>query len=234
MVLAQDAEQIQIDAPVHPDSAGGPVLDKSGRLLGVAARSPGEGLYAAVPVARLQALACRAGQEGVYQGRWTRDGTLSALLQASREGLLFGAAAGARFLYRDRWALDARIGLLWTVGSPDLPSPLITRSRWRAYLEASFGRRWLPVVQPWPLYLGVAAGGAVAVDRVSESRAALTADTTGKPVLAVQRDSVFRPIAWPMLSLSAESGAASVSYAVLLDVREPAASFQRVSIGVIY
>jgi hypothetical protein len=37
-----------------------------------------------------------------------------------------------------------------------------------------------------------------------------------------------------MLSLSAESGVASVSYAVLLDVKEPAASFQRVSIGVVY
>lgn len=234
MVLAQDAERIQIDAPIHSASAGGPVLDKNGHLLGVATRSPEEGLYVAIPVARLQELACRIGQEGVYRGRWTHDGTLSALLQGSREGLLFGVDAGARFLYGDRWALDARIGLLWTVGSPDLPSPLITRSRWRGYLEASFGRRWLPMVQPWPLYLGVAAGGAVAVDRVSETRAALTTYPPSSPLILVQRDSVFRPIAWPMLSLSAESGAASVSYAVLLDVKEPAASFQRVSIGVIY
>ena len=234
MVLAQGSDRLQLDAPIHPGSVGGPVLDRNGRVLGLATRSPSEGLYVAVPVAKLQELACRVGQEGVYQGRWTRDGTLSALLQASREGLLFGVNAGARFIYRDRWALDARIGLLWTVGSPDLPSPLITRSRWRSYLEASFGRRWLPMMQPWPLYLGVAAGGAVAVDRVSETRATLTTDSAGKPSLLVQRDSVFRPIAWPMLSLSAESGAASVSYAVLLDVREPAASFQRVSIGVIY
>lgn len=234
MVLKQGAERIQIDAPIHSGSWGGPVLDKHGRVLGVATSSPGEGLHVAVPVARLQALACRAGQEGVYHGRWTRDGTVSALLQASREGLLFGVDAGARFVYQDRWALDARIGLLWTVGSPDLPSPLITRSRWRSYLEASFGRRWLPMVQPWPLYLGIAAGGALAVDRVSETRALLTTDTAGKSSLVVQRDSVFHPIAWPMLSLSAESGAASVSYAVLLDVKEPAASFQRASVGVIF
>ena len=234
MVLKQGAERIQIDAPIHSGDWGGPVLDRNGRVLGVATSSPGEGLHVAVPVAKLQALACRVGQEGVYQGHWTHDGTLSALLQASREGLLFGVDAGARFVYQDRWALDARIGLLWTVGSPDLPSPLITRSRWRSYLEASFGRRWLPMVQPWPLYLGIAAGGALAVDRVSETRATLTTDAAGKPSLAVQRDSVFHPIAWPMLSLSAESGAASVSYAVLLDVKEPAASFQRVSIGIIY
>ncbi len=234
MVLKQGAERIQIDAPLHVGDRGGPVLDRNGRVLGVATSSPGEGLHVAVAVARLQELACRVGQEGVYQGRWTRDGTLSALLQASREGLLFGAGAGARFVYQDRWALDARIGLLWTVGSPELPSPLITRSRWRSYLEASFGRRWLPRVQPWPLYLGIAAGGAVAVDRVSETRALLTTDPAGKSSLVVQRDSVFRPIAWPMLSLSAESGMASVSYAVLLDVKEPAASFQRVSIGVVY
>jgi len=234
MVLKQGDARIQIDAPLNHGDSGGPVIDRNGRVLGVATNALGEGLELAIPVATLQALACRVGQEGVYQGRWTRDGTVAALLQASREGLLFGAGAGARFVYQDRWALDTRLGLLWTVGSPDLPSPIISRSRWRAYLEASFGRRWLLMTQPFPLYLGVAAGGAVAVDRVSETRAVVTTDTAGAPSLGIQRSSVLHPTAWPLLSLSAESGAASVSYAVLLDVKEPAASVQRVALGFLF
>jgi hypothetical protein len=210
------------------------VLDRDGRVIGVVTRKMGEGLFFAVPVARLRELACRVGQEGVYHGRWERDGAIAALLQASREGLLFGFEAGGRWIYQDRWDIDARIGLLWTVGSPDLPSPIVTRSRWRSYLEATFGRRFLPITQPWPVYLGVALGGAVAVDRVSETRAVLTTDAAGKDALDIQRNSVFRPIAWPLLSLSAESGAAHVSYGVLLDVKDPTASFQRASVGFVF
>jgi hypothetical protein len=234
MVLKQGAERLQIDAPLNHGDSGGPVLDRNGRVLGVATNSLGDGLGFAVPMATLQALACRVGQEGAYQGRWTRDGTVAALLQASREGLLFGAGAGARFTYQDRWAIDTRLALLWTIGSPDLPSPILARSRWRAYLEASFGHRFLPMVQPWPLYLGVAAGGALAVDRVSETRALLTKDATGAPALDIQRSSVLHPTAWPLLSLSAETSALNLSYAVLLDVKEPAASFQRIALSVVY
>jgi S1-C subfamily serine protease len=231
MVIRQGHALIQIDGALNNGDSGGPVLDRNGRVIGVASRSLGEGLHFAVPVARLQELACRVGQEGVYHGRWVREGAFGAMLQASREGLLFGFDAGGRWIYQDRWAIDARIGLLWTVGSPDLPSPIITRSRWRSYLEASFGRRWLPISEPFPLYLGVALGGAVAVDRVSETRALLTTNPAGEASLTIQRDSVLRPIAWPMLALSAELGAATVSYGVLLDVKDPAASFQRVSLG---
>jgi S1-C subfamily serine protease len=235
MVIRQGAELLQIDGALNPGDSGGPVLDSAGRVVGVASRTRGEGLHFAVPVARLQELACRVGQESVYHGRWIREGTLGALLHTSREGLLFGFDAGARWIYQDRWAIDARIGLLWTIGSPDLPSPIITRSRWRSYLEASFGRRWLPMTQPWPLYLGVALGGAVAVDRVSETRAFLaTNPPTSTSSLIIQRSSVLRPIAWPMLALSAESGAVNVSYGVLLDVKDPAASFQRVTLGLAY
>jgi hypothetical protein len=234
MILAQSDRLLEIDGAVNVGDSGGPVLASDGRLLGVASIKVGEGLNFAVPVARLQALACRVGQEGVYHGHWVREGTVATLLQASREGLLFGFEAGGRWVYQDRWAVDASIGLLWTIGSPDLPSPIITRSRWRSYLEATFGRRWLPITEPWPVYLGVALGGAVAVDRVSETRALLTTDAAGTASLAIQRDSVFRPIAWPLLSLSAESGAASVSYGVLLDVKAPAASFQRVSAGLVF
>jgi S1-C subfamily serine protease len=234
MIVQQSDDFLQIDGALNPGDSGGPVLDRAGRVLGVASRGLGEGLHFAVPVARLQALACRVGQEGVYRGRWVREGTLGALLQASREGLLFGFDLGERWVYQDRWALDARLGLLWTVGSPDLPDPILTRSRWRSYLEASFGRRWLPMTQPFPVYLGVALGGAFAVDRVSETRAVLINDVKGGASLDIQRDSVLRPIAWPLLSLSAESGSASLAYGVLLDVKDPAASFQRVSLGFVY
>ncbi len=234
MVLAQGAELLEIEGAINQGDSGGPVLDRAGRVVGVASRKIGEGLAFATPIARLQALACRVGQEGVYHGRWIREGAMAAVLQASREGLLFGVEAGGRWIYQDRWAIDARVGLAWTIGSPDLPAPIISRSRWRSYLEASFGRRWLPMTQPWPVYLGVALGGAVAVDRVSETRALLATDPAGTASLAIQRNSVFRPIAWPLLALSAESGAATVSYGVLLDVKDPEASFQRVSLGFVY
>jgi hypothetical protein len=70
--------------------------------------------------------------------------------------------------------------------------------------------------------------------RVSETRALLTTDPAGTATLAIQRSSILHPTAWPMLSLSAESGAVSLSYGVLLDVKDPAASFQRVALGVLF
>ena len=137
MIVQQSEDFLQIDGALNPGDSGGPVLDRAGRVLGVASRGLGEGLHFAVPVARL-------------------------------------------------------------------------------------------------VYLGVALGGALAVDRVSETRAVLTNDVKAGPTLDIQRDSVLRPIAWPLLSLSAESGSASLAYGVLLDVKDPAASFQRVSLSLVY
>lgn len=234
IVIKQGEKLLQIDGAVNHGDSGGPVLDSTGRVVGVVSRTLGEGLHFAAPVARLQELACRVGQEGVYHGRWVREGTLAALLQTSREGLLFGFDAGSRWIFQDRWAIDARLGLLWTVGSPDLPAPVLSRSRWRAYLEATFGRRWLLMTEPWPLYLGVEVGGAVAVDRVSETRALLVTAANGTSSLDLQRESALRPIAWPLLSLSVQSGAATLAYGVLLDVKDPEASFQRISLGIAY
>jgi hypothetical protein len=235
MVIRQGDQLLQIDGALNPGDSGGPVLDSAGRVVGIASRTLGEGLHFAIPVARLQALACRVGQEGVYHGHWVREAVFGARAQDSREGILFGFDAGGRWMYQDRWAIDARLGLLWTIGSPDLPSPIISRSRWRAYLDATFGRRWPPMTQPWPLYLGVEVGGAVAVDRVSETRAFLgTNPAVGAATVIIERDSVLRPIAWPLLSLSVHSGAATAAYGVLLDVKDPAASFQRISLGFAY
>lgn len=167
IVSANNGEQIQTDASINPGNSGGPLVDCTGRVVGIASWkiATGDNLGFAVRSEYLDRLGQQARRP--YWGRWTGAGALSLLAHTSSERPYFGLGIGLGTTILDRADVMLRGAYLWGVATSD--GPVITDARRRLFASAEARARILV----WPrrgFYLALGGGAAYADDRETSRR----------------------------------------------------------------
>lgn len=227
IVSAKSEAYIQTDAVLSPGNSGGPMLSCDGHVVGVADRLLESRIGFGVPVVHLQRLTQHIG-ERKYLGRWlARDGGLGLMWHLD-QSTYFGPYLGGSIVGADRFALTARIGILFA-GKDDTSDPIVERSVRRLFGELTVNWRILLFPYAFPTYLTVGVGAVGTLDRGSETRLAITTDAPPKLVANTSdiRGGGVMPIAQAVLHLGALEG----GYGYALDVVHPSLSVHRILVG---
>lgn len=135
VVSAPPADLIQTDAPVNPGNSGGPLLTRSGEVLGVLVikLQESDGISFAVSTRRLVDLTRRIGTQGEYRvSPYRLDLQVAWLPLAEHE--LSGALVGTRLLFGGTYGLGVRGARLF--GATEVVSALHLQQRDRWLAEA--------------------------------------------------------------------------------------------------
>jgi S1-C subfamily serine protease len=231
IVSAKSDAYVQTDAVLSPGNSGGPMLSCDGHVVAVADRLLESRIGFGVPVVHLQKLTTEIGQRR-YLGRWTaRDGALGIawhLEQSSYVGpYLGGSVVGA-----DRFAITARIGILFA-GKDDTSEPIVERSVRRFFGELTLNWRMLLFPYSLPTYFTIGAGGLFTLDRGEETRLGID-NTAAPPKLVATATSIkgggIMPLAQAVLHLGFLEG----GYGFALDVVHPKLSTHRILVGLAF
>ena len=231
IVSAKSDAYVQTDAVLSPGNSGGPMLSCDGHVVAVADRLLESRIGFGVPVAHLQALTGQIGQRK-YIGRFTgRDGALGIAWHLD-QSTYFGPYLGGSVVGADRFAITARIGVLFA-GKDDTSEPIVERSVRRFFGELTLGWRILFFPYSLPTYVTVGAGALFTLDRGEETR--LTIDNTAAPPKLVANTTSIKgggvmPIAQAVLHLGFLEG----SYGYALDVVHPKLSTHRILVGLAF
>jgi hypothetical protein len=169
------------------------------------------------------AAACR------YLGRWTgRDGALGVAWHLD-QSTYFGPYLGGSIVGADRFAITARIGILFA-GKDDTSEPIVERSVRRLFGELTLNWRMLLFPYSLPTYFTLGAGALFTLDRGEETRLAIDSSAT-PPKLVATATSIkgggVMPIAQAILHLGFLEG----GYGYALDVIHPKLSTHRILVG---
>jgi hypothetical protein len=227
IVSAKSDAYIQTDAVLSPGNSGGPMLSCDGHVVGVADRLLESRIGFGVPVVHLQRLTTHIG-ERKYIGRWTaRDGGLGIMWHLDQSTYL-GPYLGGSIVGADRFALTARIGILFA-GKDDTSEPIVERSVRRLFGELSVNWRILLFPYVFPTYFTVGLGAVGTLDRGSETRLSIASDAPARLVATTTdiRGGGVMPMAQAVLHL----GALEAGYGFMLDVVHPKLSVHRILVG---
>ncbi len=227
IVSAKSDAYIQTDAVLSPGNSGGPMLSCDGHVVGVADRLLESRIGFGVPVVHLQRLTTHIG-ERKYIGRWTaRDGGLGIMWHLDQSTYL-GPYLGGSIVGADRFALTARIGILFA-GKDDTSEPIVERSVRRLFGELSVNWRILLFPYVFPTYFTVGLGAVGTLDRGSETRLSIAPDAPARLVATTTdiRGGGVMPMAQAVLHL----GALEAGYGYMLDVVHPKLSVHRILVG---
>lgn len=227
IVSAKSDAYIQTDAVLSPGNSGGPMLSCDGRVVGVADRLLESRIGFGVPVVHLQELTRHIGERR-YLGRWlARDGGLGLMWHLDQSTYL-GPYLGGSIVGADRFALTARIGILFA-GKDDTSEPIVERSVRRLFGELTVNWRMLLFPYVWPTYVTVGVGGVFTLDRGSETRLGISPTHPGELVATTSdiRGGGAMPLAQAVLHLGALEG----GYGFALDVVHPKLSVHRILVG---
>jgi len=230
IVSAKSDAYIQTDAVLSPGNSGGPMLSCDGHVVGIADRLLESRIGFGVPVVHLQKLTNDIGTRK-YLGRWTgRDGALGLAWHIDAS-TYFGPYLGGSIVGADRFAITARIGVLFA-GKDDTSEPIVERSVRRFFGELTLNWRMLLFPYSLPTYFTVGAGALFTLDRGEETRLAISTDTP--PKLVANTTSIkgggVMPIAQAVLHLGFLEG----SYGFALDVVHPSLSTHRILVGLAF
>lgn len=228
VVSAKSDAYVQTDAVLSPGNSGGPMLSCDGHVVAVADRLLESRIGFGVPVAHLQKLTGEIGQRK-YLGRFTgRDGALGIAWHLD-QSTYFGPYLGGSVVGADRFAITARIGILFA-GKDDTSEPIVERSVRRFFGELTLGWRLLLFPYSLPTYFTVGAGALFHLDRGEETRLVID-NTAAPPKLVANATSIkgggVMPIAQAVLHLGFLEG----SYGYALDVLHPSLSTHRILVG---
>lgn len=227
IVSAKSDAYIQTDAVLSPGNSGGPMLSCDGHVVGVADRLLESRIGFGVPVVHLQRLTTHIGERR-YIGRWTaRDGGLGIMWHLDQSTYL-GPYLGGSIVGADRFALTARIGILFA-GKDDTSEPIVERSVRRLFGELSVNWRILLFPYVFPTYFTVGLGAVGTLDRGSETRLSIAPDAPTRLVATTTdiRGGGIMPMAQAVLHL----GALEAGYGYMLDVVHPKLSVHRILVG---
>lgn len=227
IVSAKSDAYIQTDAVLSPGNSGGPMLSCDGQVVAVADRLLESRIGFGVPIAHVQELTKRIG-ERKYLGRWTaRDGALGIMWHSDATTYV-GPYLGGSLVGADRFAITARIGILFA-GKDETAEPVVDRSVRRLFGELTLNWRILLFPYAFPTYLTVGVGGLATLDRGTETRLGISTDVPARLVATNSevRGGGIMPIAQAVLHLGALEG----SYGYALDVVHPKLSTHRILVG---
>lgn len=230
---------LQIDAAVGPGSSGGPVLDPSGRVVGVVSR--GEDISVAARADALGPLLEEVGTQPIYTGRWRPSLELEADLMLENGQSFGGLHVGLGVVGYDRFGLIGRFGMLARADDVS-DEPFFQRGTVRLTfgLEAQYRHGFRAGDVPMHLVFGVGFWGAHEI--ASEERLEISIPNGCDPSVDrcpvdtfTARDERRRWLARPSLRVALNIGQmASLSYGVQIDVREPRNTSHIIGFGLAY
>ncbi len=215
---------VQTDAALNPGNSGGPLIDCTGRVVGVvSAKLRGEGIGFVIPTKFLVALTQHIGEPLPPDIEWDVGISLGVLMHATNTEGLIGFNMGAGVSFFDRWEIRLSAGALFTAYQPTLDPGLFSRNRVRGLGQLDGGVRF--PLRPLPLSAGIHVG--VAAGRTDTAEVRLT----GRPVnptclgaggaFAIDRTEVESKkwMGWPVIGVDLRLlGVLGVTYAFLPDV----------------
>jgi hypothetical protein len=233
IVSAKSEAFIQTDAVLSPGNSGGPMLTCDGKVIGVADRLLESRIGFGVPVAHLQKLTERIGQER-YHGHWeTRDGAIGLVWQsdATADGSSpLGVYVGGSIVGYDKLAFTLRLGVAFG-GRGDTTEPVTDRTLRRVFSEVMVGYRFLLLPYIFPTYLAFGGGLFATLDRGSETRLAIANGATPNATLSASQISIRGGGVEPMVQAVLHVASLEASYGFALDAIHPKYSTHRLLLG---
>jgi S1-C subfamily serine protease len=224
---------VQTDAALNPGNSGGPLIDCTGRVVGVvSAKLRGEGIGFVIPAKLLRELVDRIGEPLPADIQWGFGFSLGVMMHATKDEGLIGFNVGAGVSFFERWEIRLSGGALFSAYQPDLPANLFSRSKVRGLGQLDGGVRF--PLRPLPLSAGVHLGVAVGQTATEEVR------LTARPVdpmcavpdcdFEVNRTDIDDEVwmGWPAIGMDIRLfGALGVTYSFLPDVTDFEQSIHR-------
>lgn len=228
IVSAKSDAYVQTDAVLSPGNSGGPMLSCDGYVVAVADRLLESRIGFGVPVAHLEKLTTEIGQRR-YLGRWTaRDGALGLAWHLDQSTYI-GPYLGGSVAFADRFAITARIGVLFA-GKDDTSEPIVERSVRRLFGELTLNWRMLIFPYSLPTYFTIGAGALFTLDRGEETRL-LIDNTAAPPKLVASSTSIKGGGVMPLAQAVLHLGFLEAGYGYALDVIHPKLSTHRILVG---
>lgn len=229
IVSAKSDAYIQTDAALSPGNSGGPMLSCDGHVVAVADRLLESRIGFGVPVAHLEKLTTEIGQRR-YLGRWTgRDGALGLAWHVDSSTYI-GPYLGGSIVGADRFALTARIGILFAGKDDSSSDPVVERSVRRLFGELTLNWRMLLFPYSLPTYFTLGAGALFTLDRGEETRLAIDS-AAAPPKLVANTTAIKGGGAMPLAQAVLHLGFLEGGYGFALDVVHPKLSTHRILIG---
>jgi hypothetical protein len=159
----------------HHKSWGAPVLDCAARVVGIATSPFADEV---VTVKSMRALADGAGDEAVYDGRWSlfnpSIGLVGQLDHQASPGFdtpdkWLGISVGTALMGDDRWFFPARFTATFLLG-PELGEPFASREGYRVAGSLGLGYRIMLKGGGIPVYLVPVVGGMVQYESITTER----------------------------------------------------------------
>lgn len=230
IVSAKSDAFVQTDAVLSPGNSGGPMLSCDGHVVGIADRLLESRIGFGVPVVHLQKLTTEIGTRK-YLGRWTaRDAALGLAWHLDPSTYL-GPYVGGSVVGADRFAITARIGILFA-GKDDTSEPIVERSVRRLFGELTLNWRLLLFPYSLPTYFTIGGGALFTLDRGDETRLAISTDTP--PKLVANTTSIKGGGVMPMAQAVLHLGFLEGGYGFALDVVHPKLSTHRILVGLAF